>query len=107
MAETPATHRFPAKDPDETLDYTFDFTELLQAAEKINAIIVTTIATVTTPPLTVVSDDIVTPANKEVTVFLSGGLVCHEYLVSVRIDTDSAPTARIIERSCILPVRNR
>ena len=106
MAETPDLHRFPAKDPDEVLDYTYDFTELLQAAEKVASIDAVTVLPTTSPPLVVDSSGIVGPADKEVTVFLSGGENCAEYVVSVLITTD-AGTPRTFERTCILPVQER
>lgn len=106
MAETPPIHEFPAKDPQEVLDYTYDFTDLLATGEKITSIAAVTIDQTTVPPLVEDSSGIVTPANKQVTVFLSGGLECNQYLVSVRVVTDAA-TPRTFERSCILPVRNR
>lgn len=107
MAETPALHRFPAKDSNEVLDYTYDFIDLLQTDEKISSIdVVTVLNPASNPPLTVNSSGIVGPADKQVTLIISGGVNCIEYMVRVRIITDAAPPITI-ERSCILPVRNR
>jgi hypothetical protein len=103
MADT--VHSLDAKDPGEVLDYTWDFTNLLEAAEEIDAINSVTVTPVTSPPLTVDSQGI-DAGGKKVTVYLSSGVVCTKYTVSINVTTD-ASTARVFERSCIIPVEDR
>lgn len=104
MAETTIPTLDP-KDPDEVLDYTWDFTLLLETAESIASIDATTVSPTTTTPL-VVDSSAVTGSGKKVTLWLSGGEKCNQYAVAVKVTTD-ATTPRTFERSCIIPVEER
>ena len=94
------------KDPGEVLDYTWDFTNLLESAEKITAINSATITPISaTSPLTVDSSAI-DVSGKKVTVWFSDGENCAQYTVAVNVTTD-AFTPRTFERSLIVPVEDR
>lgn len=98
---------FPAKDPAESLNYTWDFTDLLTATEQIITINSVVITPTTTTPLTTPSSGIVT-GGKKVSVILAGGEACKQYTISVNVTTDQpAGNVNIFERSCILPVEDR
>lgn len=87
------------KDPDEQLDYTFDFDALLETNEVIDS-------TAWTVPagLTLVTDTI-DAAGKRATVWLAGGTAGDTYEVECRITSNATP-ARIIERAFTVYVRN-
>lgn len=104
MAETTIPTLDP-KDPDETLDYTWDFTNLLETAESIATIDATAVTPNTTTPLAVDSS-VIAGSGKKTTLWLSGGEACKQYTVAVKVTTD-AGTARTFERSCIIPVEDR
>jgi hypothetical protein len=99
-------HTFPVKDPGDSLDYSWDFTNLLESAEMISAInSATVVGPTTAPPLNIVSSGIVS-GGKIVTLQIDGGVSCNKYTVTVNVTTD-AGTPRTFERSCILPVDDR
>ena len=104
MAETTVPTLDP-KDPAETLDYTWDFTNLLESAEQITAINSVTVTPVTTIPLAVASSGI-DGTGKKVTVWFSGGEACAQYTVAVNVTTN-ASTPRTFERSLNVPVEDR
>lgn len=102
-----ATSPFFIKDPDEVLDYKFDFAALtngsgaanyLQSGETISSHTVTV-----SSGLTKDSDDI-TDTNTSVTVWLSGGTVAELYTVTCNIDTSAG---RTVERSIYVDVREK
>jgi hypothetical protein len=94
------THSF-TKDPDETLDYSRDWTALLQVGEAI-----------------VGSQWIVSPDNGSLitspttfnataaTVWVSGGTLGSDYLLTNRITTNSTP-ARTFDRTFRIQIRQR
>jgi len=79
------------KDADERLDYLLDFTDLLQSGEVIAS------HTVIASDAAVLHSSVL--GTKAVTVWLHAGTPGQSYTVTVRVTTNSAPTARIFERS--------
>jgi len=92
------------KDPSEVLDYVADFSDAIPADDLI-ASVVWTISPVTVPPL-VKSQESFENGTKMVTVWLSGGLLNSDYTITCKVTTDSAPTARVVERDIGVNVRN-
>lgn len=100
------TNRFPAKDPDEILDYQFDWAGLdnntgvsnwLAEGEAILSF------TLTVPDgLDLVSSQLIN-SNTSVLFFVAGGTAGEEYEIECEIVT----TDRIGSRTAILPVKNR
>lgn len=103
---TDPIHKFPPKDPGERLAYTWDFTNLLATVE-----LISTINSVVIEPATgillVNEGSAIVAGNKKITVVLSGGKDCIEYIVSVNVTTDTGAPANIFERSCIVRVEDR
>lgn len=100
-----AIHTFPVKDPGDRLDYTLDFTELLDATEQISTQMAS-IEPVTATPL-VLEFSTILVGGKKVAFMVSGGEPCTTYTVTVRATTDQGgPPTRIFERSCHIPVED-
>lgn len=98
------------KDPDETLDYKFDFapstngtgnSDWLGSGETIATKTVST----DSPGLTVVNSTI-TDSSTSVTVWVSGGTAGNTYKVACKITTNNSPN-RIAERTILIKVINR
>jgi hypothetical protein len=86
------------KDPNATLDYQIDWSNWLATGESIvSAVWTVTGATLTTSVATA----------KAATVWLSGGTVGTLISATCRITTDSAPVARIDDRTLLLTVSER
>ena len=97
-----ASHRWPAKDPNEVLDYTVDW----QGA---NNPVLETAETITTATWTVPSGltkDSESNTNTTATVVLSGGTAGETYEITSNIVTNNTP-ARTYERGINLDVRER
>lgn len=92
-----ARNRF-TKDPDAVLDYSWDWSNWLEAGE--------TIVTASVTAETGITKDSETNDTTSVTAWLSGGTAGESYTVTCRITTNSVP-ARTDERSIILRVRER
>ena len=88
-----------AKDPSAKLDYTFDWTEWLDA---ITDSLSTHVVTVDTG-ITLETSSIV---GKKVVIWVSGGTVGKTYKVGCKITTANVP-ARIDERTILIKVKNR
>lgn len=86
------------KDPDATLDYTFDWSEWLGDNETIQSHDIDVDQGITV--------DSETSNNTGVTVWLSGGDVGETYSVSCEITTDN-DTPRIDERTLYITVKER
>lgn len=86
------------KDPDSTLDYTFDWSDWLQEGENI-----TNASVETESGLTETSEGFNTTA---VTVWVKGGTVGESYEVTCEITTDNSP-ARIDQRTILITVQER
>lgn len=87
------------KDPDEVLDYKFDWdTNYLEDGETIST------STVTAETGITKDSDSITDTDRTVTVWLSGGTVGNEYTVSSRIVTSLSRTA---ERSIEIKIVER
>ena len=84
------------KDPDEYLDYVFDWSSWLQDGETIDSYVVT--------PETGITVDSKSESEGKVTVWLSGGTPGANYMVGCRITTS---VGRIAERSMLIKVRQR
>lgn len=84
------------KDPDATLDYTFDWTEWLASEETIFSHIITVDAGITKN-----SDS---ELDGLITIWLSGGIAGTDYTVACKITTDEG---RIDERSIIIKCQER
>ena len=97
-----ASHSFPAKDPNEVLDYTVDWqgdnTPVLESGETI------TTSTWTTP--SGLTEDSTSKTSTTTTVVLSGGTAGTTYELTNTIVTDNSP-ARTYERDINLEVRER
>jgi len=100
-----AIHTFPKKDPGDRLDYTLDFTNLLETAELFASLNSVVIAPTTVPALVVEASGL-SLDFKKVTVVLSGGLAGTTYSVTVNATTDTGSPARIFERTCLVPVKD-
>ena len=83
------------KDPDETLDYTVDYSAFLPATDEITS------AAWNAGTLSVTSQSF---SDKTATVWLSGGVEGTKYTVTSRIVTSEG---RIVERSFIIKVKSR
>lgn len=84
------------KDPNDVLDYSWDFTEWLSGGDAISA------ATVYTPAgLTLNSSSFTTST---VTAWLSGGQVGQPYRVTARITTSEG---RTVDRSIVVAIANQ
>lgn len=97
------------KDPDEVLDYVFDFapltngrgdTDWLASGETIAS------KTITADTGITVDSSAITDSSTSVTVWLSGGTVGQRYKVSCRAVT-TASTPRTVERSIVVTVWER
>jgi hypothetical protein len=87
------------KDPNEVLDYKFDWaTNVLAVGETISTSTVTASAGITK------ASDSITDTNTTVTVWLSGGTAGQSYTVASRITTSSA---RTYERTMTVRVQER
>jgi hypothetical protein len=87
------------KDPNEVLDYKFDWdTSYLEDGETISS------ATVTVESGITKDSDSITDSNRTVTVWLSGGTADNEYTVTCQIETSLSRTA---ERSMFIRVLER
>jgi len=97
-----ASHSFPAKDPNEVLDYTVDWqgtnNPVLESGEAI------TTSTWTTP--SGLTEDSTSKTSTTTTVVLSGGTAGTLYTLTNNIVTDNSP-ARTYERDINLEVRER
>jgi len=85
------------KDPDDVLDYKFDFSSWLNSGDTIS----TRVVTVSTG-LTKDSDSI-TDTSTSVTVWLSGGTPIAEYTMACKITTADG---RTVERSVIVRIND-
>lgn len=92
--------KWPAKDPDERLDYTIDWTDWFGAIDGAGDSISTSEWTVPSG-LTKHTDDI---DGLKTTVWLSGGTANESYSVLNHIVTAAG---RIAERTVILPVKSK
>lgn len=86
------------KDPDATLDYTFDWSSWLEDGETISTQTVTTPAGIT--------EDSVAASTSAVTVWLSGGTAGTTYSIACKITTDNSPQ-RIDERTIKIQIKDR
>ena len=87
------------KDPNEVLDYKFDWdTNYLETGETISS------ATVTVESGITKDSDAITDSDRTVTVWLSGGTANNEYTVTCQIVTSLSRTA---ERSIFIRVLER
>jgi hypothetical protein len=87
------------KDPNEVLDYKFDWdTSYLEDGETISS------ATVTVESGITKDSDSITDSDRTVTVWLSGGTADNEYTVTCQIETSLSRTA---ERSMFIRVLER
>jgi hypothetical protein len=88
---------WPAKDPNEVLDYDVDWTDRLEAGE-----------TITTSTFTVASGDVVVDDDSDAagvcTVWLSGGTVGTACVILNRIETSEG---RIYDQSIKLRIRTK
>jgi hypothetical protein len=88
---------WPAKDPNEVLDYDVDWTDRLEAGE-----------TITTSTFTVASGDVVVDDDSDAagvcTVWLSGGTVGTTCVILNRIETSEG---RIYDQSVKLRIRTK
>lgn len=98
------------KDPDETLDYKFDFapstngtgdTDWLGSGETISSRTITS----DSPGLTIGINHL-TDSSTSVTVWVSGGTAGNTYKLSCKITTNNSP-ARICERTILIKVIQR
>ena len=89
------------KDPEATLDYTFDWTDWL--AKSSNDTIAT--ATFTVPTGLVLVSSSVIAAGLKARAFISGGTAGTTYKVTCAITTVLAPNARIEERVIYIKVK--
>ena len=86
------------KDPDATLDYTFDWSDWLTSPETINSIV--------TDVPTGMTEESSSNTTTTATIWLSGGIAGTEYTVGCEITTNSSP-ARVDERSITIKVVQR
>jgi len=89
------------KDPEATLDYTFNWTDWL--ARSSNDTIVTALVTAT-DGLTIVSSAVI-DGGRKVQAFISGGTAGTTYKVTCHITTTLTPTARIEDRVIYIKVK--
>lgn len=87
------------KDPDDVLDYLWDFTSWLQPGELIASHVF-----IIPPELTLTDEQ---QTGTTVTAWLSGGIVRQDLLVTCRITTGSSPNARIHDRSIRFRITER
>lgn len=86
------------KDPDATLDYTFDWSSWLETGE--------TIASQTVTTGTGLTEDSVAASDSAITVWVSGGTVGESYEISCEITTDNSP-ARVDERTITIRIQQQ
>ena len=86
------------KDPDATLDYTFDWSEWLQDGESITSHDVDV-------PEGITLDEVAASATA-VTAWLTGGTASGRYSIRCRITTDNTP-ARIDDRTIEIQILDR
>lgn len=86
------------KDPDSTLDYTFDWSDWLADGE--------TIASQTVDTETGLTEESIAASSSAVTVWVSGGTVGNQYSVACKITTDNNP-ARVDERTIDIAVKQQ
>lgn len=91
----------PDKDPNATLDYTFDWTAWLAAVS--DAIVSYSVA-IDSPPDAVLTKDSDSRSGNVITAWLSGGTVGQTYTVRCRINTTGG---RIDDRSFSLTISER
>jgi len=103
--------QWPDKDPDTTLDYDLDMSEVIPAVDTITAVTATIDSPVTIPALTVVATAFDIP-TRVVKVWLTSGLSNTMYRVKVRVQTNWTPSRdievmvaiRVSENSGLTPV---
>ena len=82
------------KDPEATLNYTFDYTNWLASGEEISSSSWTVDAIASDTDPIVVSGSIIVTGNKKVTMILTGGTSGNIYTVRNTIVTDDSNTER-------------
>lgn len=86
------------KDPDATLDYSFDWSSWLEDGE--------TIASQTVTVDSDLTEDSISASDSAVTVWVSGGTAGQRYSIACKITTDNNP-ARIDERTIYIQVKEQ
>ncbi len=103
---TGAAGTFTAKDPGDTDYFQVDFSLILASyGDSINQ--TPTISVSPTGNLTIFGINYSTGASGLVGFYASGGLNNNNYVLSVDVVTNLAPSGRILNRSVILPVMSR
>lgn len=101
---TPRIQSTFTKDSDERLDYLVNFDALLQGGESIASHTASATDSAGTSAASLIHTSV--GAARSVTVWLTGGTAGTTYIVTVKVTTDSAPTARIFERSFALAIES-
>ncbi len=99
-------YKWPNKDPQDTLDYTFDWSRLLGSTTITNVVWEINGVVITSPGQTVNSLTSVntTSSSRSTTILLSGGLNNVTYKVSCRITSSSG---LIVERSARISIKEQ
>jgi hypothetical protein len=93
-----ANPKFPDKDPDDILDYSFDWTSRLTSGDTISA------STWIVPTGIVKNSDSIGPGSKTTIIWLSGGTIGVKYTLTNRITTVAG---RQIDQSVDIKVKTR
>lgn len=100
------SYKWPNKDPQDTLDYTFDWSRFLSGATLSDAVWFINGTQITAPGQTVSTLTSVNTANSttSTTILLSGGTVNVTYTVSCRITSSSG---LVVERSARISIKEQ
>lgn len=100
------SYKWPNKDPQDTLDYTFDWSRLLSGATLSDVVWFINGAQITAPGQTVSTLTSVNTTNSttSTTILLSGGTVNVTYTVSCRITSSSG---LVVERSARISIKEQ
>lgn len=95
--------RFPAKDPNEVLDYNLDFTPLLESSETLDIVSFNPAsdATLTVDSYTVVGN------GRIARVVVSGGTIGGVNTITCSATTKGGTVIRTFERDIVIPVQNK